>query len=302
MRKHLLDTPASYYAIFFAARLLPVRVCRLIADIVVAIVYSFSRRDRQGLAFNLSQAFGRPPGDAFIRRNVRRIFFNYGQYMADFFSMPQLPPAKARAHFSHIRGEEILDRALARGRGAILLSAHLGNWEFGGTMLGLSGYPLAVVALPHNSSATTALVNRLRQSKGIKVIEVDDSPFSGIDILRHLKRNGVVAMLGDRDFFGSGRPTRFFGKRVNFPVGPVTLALNSGAALIPAFVLKGTDGRYFSVLEPALRLVTAGSREQVLDANLARTAAVFETFIRRYPDQWYCPDPITAPARESLPR
>jgi KDO2-lipid IV(A) lauroyltransferase len=103
-------------------------------------------------------------------------------------------------------------------------------------------------------------------------------------------------MVGDKDFFGSGRPTRFFGRTVTFPVGPVALAMQSGAALIPAFVLRGPDGRYFGIAEPEIALETEGDRETLIACNLDRIARVFESYIRRYPDQWYCPDPITTPA------
>jgi len=295
MRAHILDHPSAYFAIYLAASLLPVNFCRLIGKMVAAIVYAFSRKDRQGLAYNLSLALERPPTDPLIRRTIRRIFKNYGQYMADFFIMPQLPPAKARRFFHKVYGENHIHAALAQGRGVILLSAHIGNWEFGGTMMRRSGYSLAVVALPHNTSATNALVNRLRKDTGIKTIEVDGSPFAGIEILRHLRGNGIVAMVGDKDFFGSGRPTRFFGHPVAFPIGPVTLALKSGAALIPAFVLRGRDGRYFGMTEPAVTLQSEGDREALMAVNLAKIARIFEKYIRRYPDQWYCPDPIMAP-------
>jgi len=295
MRKHILDRPLSYFSIYLTAGLLPVNVCRLIARIVTSIVYAFSKKDRQGLAYNLSLAFNRPPTDPFIRQTVRRIFYNYGQYMVDFFIMPQLPPAKVQRYFNTVYGEKHIHEALAKGRGVVLLSAHIGNWEFGGIMMRLADYSLAVVALPHNTLATNALVNRLRKAAGIKIIEVTGSPFAGIDILQHLRQNGVVAMVGDKDFFGSGQPTRFFGQTVNFPVGPITLALKSGAALIPAFVLKGQDGRYFGLTEKPIPLHSAGSREEVLTINLAKITRVFEKCIRRYPDQWYCPDPISAP-------
>jgi KDO2-lipid IV(A) lauroyltransferase len=278
---------------YFTAALLPVKLYRLIGKMVAALIYAFSQSDREGLAYNLSLAFDRPPNDPFIRATVRRIFYNYGRYMADFFMMPQLPPAKVKPYFKGIVGETILQQALAKGRGAILLSAHIGNWEFGAMMMRLDDHPLAVVALPHNASATNALVNRLRERKGIKVIEVDGSPFAGLEILKHLRQNGVVAMVGDKDFFGSGRSTRFFGRAVQFPIGPITLALNSGAAIIPAFVLLDRDGRYFGVTEEPIYIQPGAERNQVIARTLSRIARIFEKVIRNHPDQWYCPDPIT---------
>ena len=292
MRQHILDNPVSYYAIFVLARLLPLRICRWIGRVIALTVYIFSTLDRKGFANNLSLALNKPVDHVCIRRLVRRMFMNYGEYMADFFCLPQLPRSKARAVFSHLKREEIIQKALKQGRGVILLSAHLGNWEFGGSMIRQSKYPLAVVSLPHNTAPTNALVNRFREDKGISVIEVDESPFSAIPILKHLRQNGVVAMMGDKDFFGNGKLISFFGKQVRFPIGPVTIAMTSGAALIPAFILKQPDGKYFGVLEEAISLTCKGSREQAIQKNLEKIAVIYETYIQRYPDQWYNPDPI----------
>lgn len=292
MRQHMLDTPISYYTIFLSVQYLPIRLCHWLGKVVALLVYVFSQRDRKGLAFNLSLALKRPIDDHAIKKIVRQIFVNYGQYLVDFFLMPQLPPHKAKRFFAGFMGEEILQDALDKGQGAILLSAHVGNWELGGTMMRLANYPLTMVAMVHNAPATNALVNRLREGKDIRVIEVDQSPFSGIEILHHLRENGIVAMNGDKDFFGRGRPVTLFGREVSFPVGPVVMAMKSGAALIPAFVLRQPDGRYFGVLEKSIPLLLEGKRDDVIQKNLDKTARVFEEYIRRYPEQWYCPDPV----------
>lgn len=294
MRSHKLDSPIFYYAIFLLVRYIPTRICHWLGKIVVLLVYAFSRRDRNGLACNLSMALDKPVDDPFIRKTVRRTYINYGQYMVDFFLIPQLPPNKIRKFFAYIKGENILKKALEKGKGAIFLTAHVGNWEIGGSMLRLLNYPLAMVAMAHNSTATNVLVNHLRKDKGISVIEMDHgSPFSGIEIMRYLRNNGIVAMGGDRDFFGRGRPVTFFGRKVIFPVGPVIMGMKSGAALIPSFVLKQPDGRYFGVLEEAIPISSEGNLDDDIEENLGKTARIFEKYIRCHPDQWYCPDPVT---------
>ncbi len=295
MRSHKLDGPISYYAIFLLVRYMPTRLCRWLGKIVALLVHAFSRRDRNGLACNLSMALDRPMDDPSIRKIVRRTYINYGQYMVDFFLIPQLPPNKIRKFFAYIKGEEIFKKALEKGKGVIFLTAHVGNWEIGGSILRLLNYPLAVVAMAHNSATTNALVNHLRKDNGISVIEMDhQSPFSGIEIMRYLRNNGIVAMLGDRNFYGRGRPITFFGRKVIFPVGPVIMAMKSGAGLIPSFVLKQQDGRYVGVLEEAIHLSQNGNLDDDIEENLGKTARIFEKYIRRYPDQWYCPDPIIA--------
>jgi KDO2-lipid IV(A) lauroyltransferase len=292
MRQHKLDHPVSYYMIFFVVRHLPVWLSHWLGVLWALMLYPFSQRERRGYAGNLSLALGYPAEGPTVRRLVRRIFRNYGHYLVDFFLMPQLPPGRAQRFFADIRGEHYLRQALAEGRGAILLTAHIGNWEFGGIHLRLKQYPLTIVTLPQNTSVVNALVNRMRQDKGMRIIELEGSTFSGVEILRSLRNNEVVAMIGDRDYFGRGRETRFFDRRVRFPVGPVVLAQRTGAALIPAFVIRRRDGRYMGILEAPLALRRSGGREEILAENLRRTARVFENYIRRYPDQWYCPDLI----------
>ena len=293
MRRHALDNPISYYAIFLSVRYLPIRVSHWLGKLVALMVYTFSREDRDGLAVNLSLSLNRSPFHPSIRKIVRKIFLNYGHYMVDFFLMPQLTPRKISKFFGEFKGVEILQSALAKGKGVILLSAHLGNWEFGSIFLRSRNYPLNVVALGHNTPSTSALVSRLRKSKVQKVIEVSKSYFSGIEILRCLRNNEIVAMIGDRDFLGNGMAITFFGKKVRFPIGPVVLAMKSGAALIPAFVVKQPDGKYYGVLEQPLSLILEGNQDEVIEKNLSKTARIFEKYIRAYPDQWYSPDPIT---------
>jgi len=294
MRSHKLDSSISYYAIFLTVKYLPPWLCYWLGKIVVSLIYAFSHKDREGLAYNLSLVMGRPINDSLIRKTVRQTFTNYGRYLVDFFLIPQLPFYKMKRYFPDIRGEDILKRALTRRKGVILISAHLGNWEIGGSLLRFLQYPFAMVAVSHNTATTNALVNHLRSQKGISIIEMDPrSPFSSIEILHHLRNNEIVAMMGDKDFSGRGRPTTFFGRKVIFPVGPVMMAMKSGAALIPVFVLKRPDGRYVGILEEAIPLDKHGDWDEDIDKNLNKTARIFENYIRSNPDQWYCPDPIT---------
>jgi len=113
---------------------------------------------------------------------------------------------------------------------------------------------------------------------------------SAVPVLQALRNNDIVAMIGDRDFFNTGRPVTFLGRRRTMPTGPVLLAMLSGAALIPVFVLARPDGTYAGVLESPVPMDTDGDRTAAIDRNLARLARVFERYIRQHPDQWYCPD------------
>ncbi|MCP4748472.1 MAG: lysophospholipid acyltransferase family protein [Desulfobacteraceae bacterium] len=292
MRQHAFDSPLSYYAIYYTVRYLPRRICRLLGHLVGRIIYIVSKNDCKNLARNFSLALGKPVHHPDVRKAVRGIFLNYSRYMIDYFLFPQLDAGKVKSYFSTIRGQRVLDQSLAKGKGVILVSAHVGNWEIGGNLLRVLNYPLTVVGLPHNTDRTNMLVTHLRKIRGIDIIEVGQSTLCVVPIIDALRKNRIVAMIGDRDHLGTGRPVNFLNTQICLPIGPIVLAMISGAALIPTFVIEKADGTYYGVLEQPLPIQTSGDRDHAIDCNLRRLAAVFETYIRRYPDQWYCPDPL----------
>jgi lauroyl/myristoyl acyltransferase len=294
MRTHLLDAPLSYYLILLAVRYLPSKLCHALGRFVAVLIYNFSWKDRDNLKANLSIVFQKPANDPIIKDIVRHIFINYGHYLVDFFSVSQLSAKEAKMYLAEFEGEDILDTALSRGRGVILLSAHLGNWEIGSIFLWLKQRPFRVVSMSHNTRATNDLVNRLRKGRDVSVIEMDSSIFAGIEILRALRNNEIVFMIGDKDFSDRGQTVLFFGKEVLFPVGPVIIAMNSGAALIPTFIFRRPDGRYNGFLEEpiSINVGNRNNRQDAINENITHVARVFEKYIRKYPDQWYRPDLI----------
>lgn len=294
MREHRLDSHISYYAIYYTVRFLPRRLCRRLGQWVALLVFAFSKQDRNNLARNLSIVMDKSPRHPDVLNAVRRVFLNYARYMVDFFLFPQLSAQKVKSYFSTVQGRDNLDRALDRGKGVLLVSAHIGNWEIGGNLLRVHNYPLTVVGLAHNTDQTNALVHHLRRSRGIDIIEVGDSTFSVVAMINALRQNRIVAMIGDQDHLGTGRLVRFLGKQMRLPPGPVILAMMSGAALIPTFVLENPDGTYRGILEAPLHIETRGDRDQAIQRNLQRLAGVFEAYIKQHPDQWYCPEPLIA--------
>ena len=292
MRRHKLDSPISYYAIYYFVRFVPRKLCRWLGRFVGTLVFVFSERDRVHLSRNFAVVLGKPWNHPQVRRAVRSVFLNYAHYLIDYFLFPQLNERKVRTFFSTVRGETFLKKALAGGKGALLVSGHIGNWEIGGNLLGSLGYPLTVVGLPHNTAQTNALVHHLRKVRGIEIIEVGDTAFSVVEILNALRKNRIVAMIGDRDHLGTGRLVSFLGKQMRLPPGPVVLSMISGAPLMPTFVLDNHDGTYSGFIEPPIPIESGRNRDRIIDHGLRRLARVFETYISRYPDQWYCPDPL----------
>jgi Kdo2-lipid IVA lauroyltransferase/acyltransferase len=149
------------------------------------------------------------------------------------------------------------------------------------------GYPVNVVTIRHNSLFTNNLINLMRSRHGICVIELGNSIYDVISILKALHRNELVAMLGDRAIFRRLGSAMLFGKEVQFPLGPILLAMSTGAPIVPAFSVMEAPGQYCGIIERALKLQYGPDREQALKHNLQQVASVFERYIRSYPDQWF---------------
>jgi len=285
-KKRLLFRLGLFYLtlIGFVGHLLPRWLMLRMANWVGHFYWGVMGKDRRMVYRNLSRILP-DPRDA--RKMTRRTFVRYAKYLVDYTRMDLLREDTFQSLVRHFEGKEYIDQALAQGKGGLILTAHLGNWEMGGVFLTLMGYPLTVVTAPDVEAQLHQYRIRLREGQKIRVVTLNDTLSSSLAILQALKANELVALLGDRDLLGKGVPVQFFGKRVYFPMGPGLLASLSEAPLIPTFVLIDEKDRYLCLAEPPIVLQRTGNRDEDLAENTQRIAAVMEKFIRAHPDQWY---------------
>jgi lauroyl/myristoyl acyltransferase len=284
--KRLLSRLGHFYLtlIGFFGHFLPRPFMLWMAVLIGNFYWAVMGNDRRMVHRNLSHVLDNP-GE--VKKVARRIFVNYAKYLVDYTRMDLL----RRDNFTHMtesfEGKEHIDRAFSQGKGGLILTAHLGNWEIGGVFLTLMGYPLNVITAPDGETRLHDYRVRLREAQGIKVITLNDTLSSSLAVLQALKANELVALLGDRDLFNKGIPVQFFGQAVFFPVGSALLAHLSEATLIPTFVLMGLKDKYVCRAEPPIELRRSGNRDEDLAVNTQRIATLMEKFIRSYPDQWY---------------
>lgn len=245
---------------------------------------------------NLRRALALPAGaparriEREVRRRARRALVNYGTTLFDHAWLTLGPRGRARELVRAIEGRERLDAALARGRGAVLATAHLGLWDLGATLLASHGYELSVVALAGGDARTNRYRDRPRRRLGIEILWVDPAApsFSLIAPLRALREGRVVAVLADRATGGGTERVLFFGHPVELPAGPVALARAAGAPLLPAFVVldERTLSYRCAIEEPVEVPRTADRRRDVAEGTTA-LGRVLERWVRAYPEQWY---------------
>jgi Kdo2-lipid IVA lauroyltransferase/acyltransferase len=206
----------------------------------------------------------------------------------DFLHFATRPPEEAARLVEGVVGYSRIVEARLAGKGVLLLTAHLGNWEVGGLMLARVNQPIHVVLVPDIFPGVERERRRLHRLSGVTEIRVDRSFVPTLAVLRALGENAIVAMQGDRDFDNTGLAVPFFGRDAFFPRGPLRVAMASGAVVLPAFIVCLPDGRYRAIVEEPLPIVTHGDRDEALRTNVLAYVALLERYVRQYPEQWYC--------------
>lgn len=186
----------------------------------------------------------------------------------------------------NLNGIGYLDDALTKGKGVIVVTAHIGNWELGAVVLSELGYSITAVALPHRERPVNDLFNHQREVKGVTVI-----PTKGAfrRCAEQLKDNKVVALVADRTFNASGVMINFLGRKVLMPKGAATLSWKTGAPIVPSFLIRKEDGAFdFLCCEPIYPPTedTSVAEDEIVLRILHRYMSVIEDQIRMHPSQW----------------
>jgi lauroyl/myristoyl acyltransferase len=281
----------AFQAARATARLLPLGAARSLATAVGTAFFRSNANMRSILRDNLAPAadLSGPALDQLGLRNV----VNFSRMLADYFYSASRGPDDA-LHLIHAwRGYEHLEAARALGKGVIVVTAHLGNWELGGILLARRDLPMTVVTLDEPSTALTDWRDAYRQTAGLKTIAVGPGrEFAFVEMIQTLRRNECLAMLVDRPYGDTGLPVRFCGRATQFSTGPALLHQHTDAAVVPAFLAADSDGRYVSFAEPMVEMLRTSDKRSDLLQNTQAIASAFEPIIRRYPDQWFHYVPI----------
>ncbi len=261
---------------------LPLRFAYWLAVFFSDIHHLFGKKDRKVVTENLKVIF--PQKDEKEIAKIRiRVFRNFAKYLVDFFRFEKIDSEYIKKNVQ-IKNLHYFDEALLKGKGAIVLTAHLGNWELGGAIFSISAYPLWAVALEHKDKRINSFFNNRRESRNLHVIAFGRAVRMCLKVLRE---NKVLALVGDRDFSAKGIVLDFFGKPAHFPEGPASLSLQTGAAIIPGFMLRNADDSYCLCFEKPIAFHSCGDRDKDIHNLISLYIPIFERYIRKYPDQWY---------------
>ncbi len=261
---------------------LPLKIAYGLAVFFSDVHYIFADKDRARVKGNLKAIFPDKSEKEILKIRIRT-FRNFAKYLVDFFRFSRLNEEYVRKNIK-VEGKNYFDQVLSEGKGAIMMSAHIGNWELGAVVIALLGYPFWIVALPHKDKNVDKFFNHQRESKGVKVIPLGRAAGQ---CMRVLKNNEFVALVGDRDFTKNGIILDFFGKPTVLPIGPAFFALKTGASILPGFMIRNKDDSFTLKMEKPIKPAPTGNRDEDIKTLITQYKTIIEDYIRKYPDQWY---------------
>ena len=278
---------AAYRAGAGAARIVPGPVATLVGRGLGAAMGVGDAERRRLVARHQQRVHGGALSPRALRRAVQRAFDSYARYWVEAFRLPSFTPADLDAAMSY-EGYEHLTAALDDGKGVICVIPHLGCWDFAGAWLASQGVPITVIVEPLEPPELFEWFASFRRSLGMTVVPL--GPDAATASMRALKNNEVLCLLSDRDITGGGVEVEFFGERTTLPAGPATLALRTGAPLLPTAVYYRGD-LHHGVVRPAVPVERTGRLREDVQRVTQQLAHELEALIRKAPEQWHLMSP-----------
>jgi KDO2-lipid IV(A) lauroyltransferase len=281
----------SYYGVWTLVKagqtlvmIFPARVVSWLATLLADAGFFLAPRVRRLSVANLAMALGGEMEPSALDRVARQSMRNF------FLDLPEIGHALRidRERFRDeigISGLEHLEAALAKGKGVIALGAHLGNFCLVGARLAAEGFPVSVLVKPPRNLRIAGLMDGYRLKLGQKTVRARPRLRATRELIRLLRDNEIAVVIAD-EFRSNGIAVPFFGRSVAARRGPVTLALRTGAALVPVYMFREPTGSLALVIERELDLTCSGRLTEDIRSNTVLLTAWLERVVRAHPEQW----------------
>ncbi len=280
---HGLSNRVVYGGLHYGARWLPKAALNAISLIGNTLAVPFLTRTRAGMRDNFRTALGVPERRA--AELARRQFFEYGRQTIDVWRLrsesfvPQITTLAEDAR--------VLAGSRRDGRGFLLVTGHVGNWEMGAVTLRQHDLVPAVVGQRELDPNVQEMRRELREHLGVESIDIGSSMATAFKVRAAVNRGRAVALLVDRAYPEDQVIVPFFGKPTPFLRSPALLARFCDCDILPGFFLRSPDGSYFNVWGEPLRSNPAVPPDEDAFRIMSRVAGDLERVIRRHPTQWF---------------
>lgn len=262
---------------------LPEGLARRLGISIGTAMRLISRRHARIVMTNLQLAFGQEKTAHELAQIRAQCYRHLGLCLAEFMRLPHMS-ADEICELAEFRGKEHIEAALAEGRGAILLTGHVGNWEIAGSRIAAEGFPVNVIARAQRDDEITDYIRDTREDMGMRVLHREVAVRNS---LRALQRNELLGILLDQNAGEDGVFVDFFGHLASTAPGAAAFALKTRSAVLPTFGWRQADNTHVIEISAPVPLTDTGDRESDLLANTARYTKIIEEQIRRHPEQWF---------------
>jgi len=280
---HGLSNAIVYGGLHYGARWLPMSVLNGINLVGNSLAIAFLRHTQAGIRENFRLALGASEREA--SRQTRRLFFEYGRHTIDVWKLRSdafVPRITTLVHDA-----ATLSASRRGGRGFLLVTGHVGNWEMGAVTLRGHGLTPAVVGQPELDPNVQEMRLQLRTRLGVESIDIGSSMATAFRVRSAVDRGRAVALLVDRAYPEDQVIVPFFGRPTPFLRSPALLARFCDCDVLPGFFLRARDGSYRNIWGEPLRPDLSLSPEEDAARIMTRVAADLEAVVRAHPSQWF---------------
>jgi Kdo2-lipid IVA lauroyltransferase/acyltransferase len=185
-----------------------------------------------------------------------------------------------------IEGKNNLDNALAKGKGVIIVTAHIGSFPLLSLKLAQKKVPVHFITRPMRDKRVGDYLFNLRSNAGVKTIYSYPRRECVNNIIQALRANEVVILQMDQNFGTGGVWVKFFGKLAATPVGPISLALRTKAAVVPAYIYQEKNKAHCIKIFPEEQLVITDNKDETILKNVITLTGIIQTWVTKHPCQW----------------
>jgi KDO2-lipid IV(A) lauroyltransferase len=256
-----------------------------LSDHLAGVSYYLFRGFRRRSITNLGIALAERLDSASVRGNAPRSLRNFFRACVEIGVALESSDENCRKEIG-VSGKANLDAALAKDKGVILLSAHLGNFFLVGPRLALEGYSISILVNQPRDGQFAKLMDDYRSRVKQRTIHARPRLDALHELSRVLRHNEVVVIIADEYRKRDGIRVSLFGRKVLARRGPATLASRTGAVVVPACMVRQPDDTLRLIIEPELELVRPGKAKADIRENTLRITQWLERTVSNHPDQW----------------
>ena len=245
------------------------------------LYYLLIKKQRERAVAQVMPALGLTEPEA--RRLIRASFVNLARNVLEILYMPKLNEQNFHKYIE-IDHLERMTNALAEGNGVVVLTGHIGTWEWLSAAFTMNGLPVTAIAKNQPNMQYTNALNDLRKTINVEIFSRGTSEL--LAAAKALKKGKILGFLADQDAGPKGAFLPFLGKMASTPMGPAVFACKFNAPVLPAFILRQPNGRHKVVIGEVMRYEDTGDTDKDLFNFTAKMTAIMEKVIRENPTQW----------------